>query len=138
MSSHVREHVPDLCRLLADVHAAMAPGGLFFAEMPDHYLGATNPIERRAHLELYEAFQTSAEPVQLRWVKNERSSGSRATVTVHVVFTDCAGTLNAITSALLEAGVGIFGTKVRERGGGRAPGGPVAAACVRACGRGRG
>lgn len=35
-SSHVLEHVPDLCGFAADLHAKMTPGGIVFTEVPNH------------------------------------------------------------------------------------------------------
>lgn len=36
MSSHVLEHVPDLCTFLHELFAVMAPGGAVFSELPNH------------------------------------------------------------------------------------------------------
>ena len=34
LSSHVLEHMPDLCTFLRELHSVMAPGGLVFTEVP--------------------------------------------------------------------------------------------------------
>jgi ubiquinone/menaquinone biosynthesis C-methylase UbiE len=36
MSSHVLEHLPDLCTFLAELYDAMKPGGAVFTEVPNH------------------------------------------------------------------------------------------------------
>jgi SAM-dependent methyltransferase len=37
MSSHVLEHVPDLCLLLSELFSLLKPGGFVFAEVPNHW-----------------------------------------------------------------------------------------------------
>merc|ERR1719486_324262 len=79
------------------------------ASMPEHYQSSTTRDERLAHLELYRRFQeqSSKQPVQLSWA-DAKGSSTGAAVILHLMFLDTTGSLAVITTALLEAGVGIL------------------------------
>ena len=79
------------------------------ASMPEHYLFSTTPDERTVHLELYKQLEQSSskEDVQLSW-RDASGSSSGAAVILHLTFFDTTGSLAVITTALLEAGVGIL------------------------------
>lgn len=38
VSSHVLEHLPDICGFFKDLHSKLSPGGLIFSEVPNHSL----------------------------------------------------------------------------------------------------